>query len=115
MTLAFKASTSALAMGTAALITAQTPIRRWYRGDAGTNERGVPYDYHWAPAPAELRRVAMAEHWRVKQRAEMLRKLLLAEPLIEFNDEHRRHMCGKLSELKLTIGIPPVGKDGSGG
>jgi hypothetical protein len=93
----------------------RSAICRWYRGDAGTNERGVPYDYHWTPAPAELRRVAMAEYWRVKQRAEILRKLLRAEPLIEFDDEHRRRMCDKLSELKLTIGIPPVGKDGSGG
>ena len=38
----------------------QAAIRRWYRGDCGTDERGRPYDYHWCPAPADLRRVAFA-------------------------------------------------------
>jgi hypothetical protein len=93
----------------------QSAIRRWYRGDAGTNESGAPYDFHWAPAPAELRRVAMAELWRVKQRAETLCKLLRAEPLIEYNDEHRLRICERLDKLKHNLGIPPVGKDGSGG
>jgi hypothetical protein len=93
----------------------RSAIRRWYRGDAGTNELGVPYDYHWAPAPAELRKVAMSELWRVKRRAETLRKLLHAEPLIEFDEEHRRRMGDKLRELKLKFEIPPVGEDGSGG
>jgi hypothetical protein len=43
----------------------RSAIRRWYRGDAGTNERGEPFDYHWCPAPAELRKIAMSELWRV--------------------------------------------------
>lgn len=93
----------------------QSAIRRWYRGDAGTNERGEAHDYHWAPAPAELRSVAKTELWRVKGRAETLRKLLRAERLVEFDEEHRRRMCSQLAELKLNLGIPPVGKDGSGG
>jgi hypothetical protein len=59
-------------------------VRRWYRGECGANERGQPYDYHWRPSPAELRRIALFEKWRVQQRAETLRKLLAAEPLIEF-------------------------------
>jgi hypothetical protein len=90
-------------------------IRRWYRGDAGTNAHSVAYDFHWAPAPAELRRVAMTELWRIKGRAETLRKLLRAEPLIEYNDEHRRGICERLAMLEPKFGIPPVGKDGSGG
>jgi hypothetical protein len=44
-------------------------VRRWYRGDCGLNERGQPYDYHWRPAPAELRRIALVERWRVEARA----------------------------------------------
>ncbi len=85
-------------------------ILRWYRGDAGTNGRGEAHDYHWAPAPAELRRVAMTELWRIKGRAETLRKLLRAEPLIEYNDEHRRGICERLAMLEPKFGIPPVGK-----
>lgn len=74
-------------------------VRRWYRGDCGLNERGQAYDYHWRPAPAELRSIALVEKWRVKQRAETLRKLLAAEPLIEFSDEHCAQMRARLAEV----------------
>jgi hypothetical protein len=94
----------------------QAAIRRWHRGDAGKNHRGEAYDYHWPPAPAELRMIALLELWRVKERAALLRKLLSAEPLIEFTEEHCRTMREKLSVLALeTSEVPPVGKDGSGG
>lgn len=74
-------------------------VRRWYRGDCGENERGQPYDYHWRPAPAELRRIALVEKWRVLYRAQTLRKLLAAEPLIEFSDEHCAAMRAKLATI----------------
>lgn len=74
-------------------------VRRWYRGDCGENENGKPYDYHWRPAPAELRRIALVEKWRVKARAETLRKLLAAEPLIEFSDEHCAQMRARLATV----------------
>jgi hypothetical protein len=91
-------------------------IRRWRRGDAGKSERGEPYDYRWLPAPAELRRIANLELWRVKDRASQLRRLLRAEPAIEFSEEHCRLMREKLSEFANKIsGIPLVGRDGSGG
>jgi hypothetical protein len=94
----------------------QAAIRRWHRGDAGKNQRGEPYDYHWLPAPAELRMIALLELWRVRERAAVLRKLLSAEPLIEFSDEHCRAMREKLSALAHDLSqFPPVGKDGSGG
>jgi hypothetical protein len=74
-------------------------VRRWYRGDCGENERGQPYDYHWRPAPAELRRIGLVEKWRVLYRAQTLRKLLAAEPLIEFSDEHCAAMSAKLAMI----------------
>jgi hypothetical protein len=91
-------------------------IRRWYRGDAGENERGEPYDCHWCPAPADLRKIAMSELWRLKSRIENLKNLLRAEALIEFTDEHCHAMRVRLSALMHeTFGIPLVGTDGSGG
>jgi hypothetical protein len=93
-----------------------TGIRRWYRGDAGVNERGEPYDCHWCPAPADVRQIAMSELWRLKSRIENLKNLLRAEPLIEFTDEHCHAMRVRLSALMHeTFGIPLVGKDGSSG
>jgi hypothetical protein len=74
-------------------------VRRWYRGDCGENERGLPYDYHWRPAPAELRRIAIVEKWRVMQRATTLRNLLAAEPLIEFHAEHCAAMRSRLAAV----------------
>ncbi|MGA8154887.1 MAG: hypothetical protein WB822_01500 [Rhodoplanes sp.] len=91
-------------------------IRRWYRGNAGKNDRGEPYDCHWCPAPADLRSVAMIEQWRVKSRATKLRELVSAEPLIEFSEEHCQTMRKRLSKLMHdTFNIPLVGADGSGG
>ena len=74
-------------------------VRRWYRGHGGENERGEKYDCHWCPAPADLRDVAMTEQWRVRGRAMTLTKLLAAEPLIEYSDEHCAAMWARLSQL----------------
>jgi len=73
--------------------------RRWYRGDCGLNEHRQPYNYTWRPAPADLRRIALFEAWRVKQRAQTLRKLLAAEPLIQFSDEHCAQMRARLAAV----------------
>lgn len=93
----------------------QAAIRRWYRGDCGQNDKGQPYDYHWCPAPAELRQISQREMYRLKGRAEDLEKLLRAEPLIEFSDEHRHEMQRRLLAILPSLRNPPVGKDGSGG
>jgi hypothetical protein len=74
-------------------------VRRWYRGDCGENKHGRPYDYHWRPAPAELRRIALVEKWRVQHRAQTLRKLLAAEPLIDFSEEHCAQMRARLAAV----------------
>jgi hypothetical protein len=94
----------------------QSAVRRWYRGDAGADARGQPFDSHWCPAPADLRRVALRELWHVRERIAVLRKLLAAEPLLEFTEEHCQAMRLRLSRLMHeTFGIPLVGSDGSGG
>jgi hypothetical protein len=90
-------------------------IRRWHRGDCGTNHQGENYDYHWCPAPAEVRRIALIELWRVKGRAELLRRLLSAEPLVEYSDEYRAGMLARLSNHLRTALTSPVGSNGSGG
>lgn len=66
-------------------------IRGWYRGEHGTE-----HNYTFAPAPAVLRRLAMAERWKVEGRIKALGELLEAVPEIEHNEEHRTEMLGKL-------------------
>jgi hypothetical protein len=73
--------------------------RRWNRGDGGLNDHGLPYNYTWRPAPADLRRIALFETWRVKQRGETLRRLLVAEPRVEFSDEHCARMRARLATV----------------
>jgi hypothetical protein len=84
--------------------------RRWYRGEAGDK-----YDYHWCPAPADLRAISLNELSRVCARSEQLRRLLGAEQLIEYSDEHRVRMGERLAGLFRNLKNPPVGQDGSGG
>jgi hypothetical protein len=74
-------------------------VRRWHRGDCGVHDRGHPYDYHWRPDSAALRRIALSDVWRVKQRAVTLRRLLASEPLIEFGAEHRQQMQERFGTL----------------
>jgi hypothetical protein len=93
---------------------AQAAIRKWYRGDCGVDANGKPYDYHWCPAPAELRRVAFAEMWPGKRRSQALRRLLSAKPRIEYTDEDCRRMRERLASLLPSSRTSPVGKDGSG-
>lgn len=93
----------------------QAAIRSWYRRECGKNDKGEPYDYHWCPAPAELRCIALAEMRWVNERANTTQTLLRAEPRIEYSDEHRRGMCERLAQLNRNLRTPLVGKDGSGG
>lgn len=69
----------------------QDGIRRWYRGDCDKK-----YDCRWQPAPAVLRELAFAEFYRVKSIRRDLAKLLQAEPLIEFDEDHRTAMEAKI-------------------
>ena len=88
-------------------------IRRWYRGDCGTTEHGELYNCAWAPAPCDLRRVALAELWRIRGRAHLVGDLLRAEQRIEFTDQHCAAMRARLSAI-FPSSSSPVGKDGSG-
>jgi hypothetical protein len=77
----------------------EAAIRLWYRGECGENERGQPYDYKWRPSPAEIRRIALAQNWRVYGRLTTLRRLLAAERLIEFSEDHCAKMRARLAGL----------------
>ena len=75
-----------------------------------TSNRPLPKSLspsHWRPAPAELRRIALMEKWQVQYRAQTMRKLLAAEPLIEFSDDHRAAMRARLATI-----IPSTARTG---
>ena len=93
----------------------QGAVLRWNRGDCGTDNRGEPYNYHWCPAPAALRRIALSEVACMKRRVREAQLLLRAEPHVEFSDEHCEEMRKRLAQVFSGFKAPPVGKDGSGG
>ncbi len=79
----------------------EAAIRCWYRGDAGVNAGGDPFDTHWLPAPSDLRFVAARLVGRIKLCISSLKRLLDAEPLIEHSDEQRGAMLKRLSTISV--------------
>jgi hypothetical protein len=89
-------------------------ITRWYRGDAGNDPAGKPYNCHWCPAPADLRRVAYSEMYVVVARRGHIQRLLKAVPPIQVGEECRRKVRDGFVELAKTLRASLVGRDGSG-
>lgn len=79
----------------------QEAMRKWYRGEYGSK-----YDYRWQPAPATLREVAMMETCRVQSVRKNLARLLEAEALIEFDEEHCRQMREKFRAIMAGSSQP---------
>ena len=75
----------------------QEAMRKWYRA-----EYGPKHDYKWQPGPSTLRELAMIETYRVMGIRRKLNEILVAEPLLEFNEEHRAAMKAKTADyLKM--------------
>lgn len=70
----------------------QEAMRKWHR-----SEYGDKYDYVWQPGPSTLRDLAMIETYRVMATRRKLTEILLAEPLVEFSEEHRSRMKEKVN------------------
>jgi hypothetical protein len=79
----------------------KSALRLWYRGQAGTDAHGEPFDCHWQPGPADLRYVAQCHAGRIRMRIASLRRVLVAEPLVEITDEERRAMCARLATISI--------------
>ena len=73
--------------------------RRWYRSDCGKDEHGRPYDYRFMPDPAALRRLAISETFRVRNRVAELDRILNAVPYADCTKELER---GRLAMQGLS-------------
>lgn len=78
-------------------------VRRWNRGGAGED-----HDYRWAPAPATLRKIAIAELAEVKPIMLHLESLLAAvlpeEAIKRPTSEDRAYVVEGFQKLKADIG-----------
>lgn len=68
----------------------ENAIRRWHRHSCGTDERGRPHDYKWAPDPGTLRVIAMQDVYAMQARIETVAKPLAAVAYVDCSAELER-------------------------
>lgn len=61
----------------------ESAVRRWFRHDCGTDERGKPHNYVFAPDPGTLRKIAQEELYGIGARMTKLQKVLEARQYVD--------------------------------
>lgn len=76
-------------------------MRGWYRGTHSDE-----YDFSWAPAPAVLRKLSVAESLKFEFRAREIEKVMTIQPFDPKAEEHCASMRKRLKEAMpwMTIG-----------
>jgi hypothetical protein len=88
-------------------------IRKWNRAESPKLD-GKSHNYEFRPSPPTLRRLAQHELAPIRARILQLHKVLNAQPLIEYSEEHRRDMLERLQNLMREIApkrvdsVPPL-------
>jgi hypothetical protein len=85
-------------------------IRKWHKHDCGVDERGKPYDYHWAPDPGTLRRIAYGETWPIKLRISQIAPVLVAREYVDCSAQLER---GRAAMAGLNIALKSGDLDGA--
>jgi len=80
----------------------QRAIRKWHRGECGTDQHGRTFDYRWAPESADLRNLAQREVYDLKERIAALEKLLGAVPFRDCSEELKKG-CAAFLGLRIAI------------
>ena len=81
----------------------EAAIRLWFKHDCGTDERGKPHDYKWAPDPGMLRKIAQREAFGMSARIGSLQRVLEAREYIDYSEQlaaGRAAMAGLSVTLK---------------
>lgn len=79
-------------------------LRKWNRGESARLDN-KPHDFNWRPEPGILARLARLELYVVKGRIRTMERLLEAEPLPEYSEQHQRDMRAQLRALPFIGGI----------
>jgi len=58
-------------------------VRAWFKHDCGTDERGRPHDYKWAPDPGTLRKIALTFTYPIGARIGTIQRLLDAREYVD--------------------------------
>lgn len=74
-------------------------LKLWFKHDCGTDEKGKPHDYKWAPDPGTLRKIALRETYAMSARIGSLQRLLDAR---EYVDCTKQLEAGRAAMLGLN-------------
>ena len=77
-------------------------VDNWIGGFCDNDEHGEPYDCKWRPVPSVLKKISINGTYPLYAQTRTLRRLLAAEPIIEFSEEHRTNMRAKVADLLLS-------------
>jgi hypothetical protein len=83
----------------------EAAVKRWFRHDCGTDERGKPHNYTFAPDPGTLRKIAQRECHEFGARIGKLQRVIDARLYIDCTKQLED---GRAAMLGLKIGM----KDG---
>lgn len=65
----------------------ENAVRRWFRHDCGTDERGKQHDYRWAPDPGTLRKIAQEDCSAFGERIWKIQRVLDAREYVDCNKQ----------------------------
>lgn len=80
----------------------ETAVKRWFKHDCGTDERGKPFDYKWAPDPGTLRMIALESVYAVGARIAKVQKVLDARPYVDCS-KHLEAGRAAMTGLNLVL------------
>lgn len=78
-------------------------VRAWFKHDCGTDERGRPHDYKWAPDPGTLRKIAMTFTHPIGSRIGVIQRILEARVYVDCSKQleaGRNAMAGLNKAIK---------------
>ena len=78
-------------------------VRAWFKHDCGTDERGRPHDYKWAPDPGTLRKIALTFTYPIGARIGAIQRVLEAQQYVDCTKQleaGRAAMAGLNKALK---------------
>ena len=58
-------------------------MRAWFKHDCGSDERGRPHDYKWAPDPGTLRKIALTHTYPIGARIGAMQRVLEAQQFVD--------------------------------
>lgn len=85
-------------------------LRKWNRAESAPTDPKHPHDFVWAPEPPVLRKLSEHELMRVKARILQLQRLCDAVAIVEYSDEHRKTMLGRLAAIFKDAGEKLTGQ-----